>query len=426
MSTFEGADQAAKAELLDLLLDATQDGIVDLNLQTGETMYNRRWKHLLGFDSAELAEYHETPDSWRDLIHPDDRGQALRLIDEHLEQGWPLYTTVRMRHRHNSYKHILVRGGSHRDVEGCAVRLVLVFSDIDERIRYEQEQRAQLVWAHKMGAMAQLAAGVAREIDAPLQLVGDDLHFAKTAVDDLLRLVVMLRSALHGAAHAPASAEQLSELARVEVELNFESAREALPTAIERSLQGVERATKTLRAMRSFARPDNGEELSPTDLKALLESTVMMTTNEWKYVADVELGVAPGLPPVPCMSGELTQVVLDLIVNASHAIADVVGSSGNKGKISISAHTDGTHAVIHVADTGTGIPHHARAQVFEPFFTTKEPGKGTGQGLAMAYNTIVDRHKGRIEFETELGVGTTFIVRLPLRTASPGPSAVTT
>ena len=424
MSALNSTDNAAKAELLDLLLGATQDGIVEWNLQTGETVYNARWKHLLGFDSAELAEYHETPDGWRELIHPDDRAHALRLIDDHIKQGWPLYTTVRMRHRHNEYKHILLRGAAHRDATDCALRMVLVFSDVDERIRDEQRQRAQLAQAQKMGAIGQVAAGVAHEINTPLQFVGDNLHFAKTAIDALLARVSMLQNAVASAVHTPPGEAQLAELAQAELDLDFEYTREALPTAIERSLQGVDRVRNIVRAMKAFAHPDNGDVLSPTDLKELIESTVLVASNEWKYVAEVELALSPSLPPVPCLGGELNQVVLNLIVNASHAIADVVGCSGNKGKISISADSDATHAVIRISDTGTGIPDSARGKVFEQFFTTKEVGKGTGQGLAMAYNTIVERHKGSIEFETALGVGTTFTIRLPLQTVSQGPSGV--
>ena len=126
---------------------------------------------------------------------------------------------------------------------------------------------------------------------------------------------------------------------------------------------------------------------------------------------DVELDELPG---VACIAGEVNQVVLNLIVNASHAIGDVVGQSGEKGLITIKASSDATHAEIRVSDSGTGIPERARAKVFEPFFTTKEVGKGTGQGLSMAYNCIVKRHRGTISFETELGVGTCFIIRLPL------------
>jgi signal transduction histidine kinase len=275
-----------------------------------------------------------------------------------------------------------------------------------------------------LGAIGQLAAGVAHEINTPMQFVGDNLHFARSSVGDLLNLIDMLRTTVEQATTQPVGEARLSELAQAEIELDFEYAREALPTAIERSLTGVERVTKIVRAMKSFAHRSDDDHLTPTDLKGLIESTVMVATNEWKYVAEVDLDLATDLPPVPCIGSELNQVVLNLIVNASHAISDVVGSSGNKGKISISAASDSTHAVIRVADTGTGIPEHAREKVFEPFFTTKEVGKGTGQGLAMAYNCIVKRHRGSIDFETELGVGTTFEIRLPLVSTETSRSGV--
>jgi PAS domain S-box-containing protein len=516
----------AKAKLLELLLSATQDGIVDWNLETDEVAYNERWKHLLGFDSAEHAEYCALPDAWRDLMHHEDRPLTLKLIDDHLKQGWPLYTTVRMRHRHGGYRHVLVRGAAGRNANDEAVRLVLIFSDIDERIRGEDRQRAlvsalpdtlfrvrsdgtilglkrgieradspfaalqegmtlnesiadarvrarleaalaepltlaqgpqtlgvsstsssgatihheirivrsgedelvcivrdvtnqrelegRLLQSQKLGAIGQLAAGVAHEINTPMQFIGDNLHFANAGITDLFTLLDMLRSAVEASCQTPLGEARLQELAQAELDLDFAYTREALPTAIERSLGGVERVTKIVRAMKAFAHPDS-DRLSPTDLKALIESTVVVATNEWKYVADVDLQLDQELPPVPCLGGELNQVVLNLIVNASHAIADVVGSSGNKGKISISTACDATHAVIRVKDSGTGIPEHARAKVFEPFFTTKEVGKGTGQGLAMAYNCVVKRHKGTIDFETRLGEGTTFVIRLPLQ-----------
>ena len=528
------SDAAAQARLLELLLNATQDGIVDCDLVSGVTTYNARFRHVLGYDGAEHVAYCASESAWRDLMHPQDRGHALKLIDDHLKQGWPLHTTVRMQHRYGGYRHIMVRGAAHRDEADKPLRLVLIFSDIDERIRGEERQRAlvsalpdtlfrvrgdgvilsvkggveregspfaalregltlgesigdarlrahleaalaeprdisqaaqtlsvtcviadgsqlhheirivrsseeelvcivrdvterrgleeRLLQSQKLGAIGQLAAGVAHEINTPMQFIGDNLHFARTAITDLLTLVELLRTTVQEATAGPVSAARLAQLSQAEVELDFDYTRDALPTTIERSLTGVERVTKIVRAMKSFAHPD-GDRMTPTDLRALIESTVMVATNEWKYVADVELNLDAALPPVPCIGGELNQVVLNLIVNASHAIADVVGSSGEKGKISISAASDDTHAVIVVKDSGTGIPEHARAKVFEPFFTTKEVGRGTGQGLAMAYNCVVKRHRGSIEFETALGAGTTFVIRLPL-TGDVGKSAV--
>jgi len=137
--------------------------------------------------------------------------------------------------------------------------------------------------------------------------------------------------------------------------------------------------------------------------------------NEWKHVAELATDFDPQLPPVPCLPGEFNQVILNLIINAAHAIADVVGkNSGAKGRITISTRRQGEWVEVRVADTGTGIPEAVRGRIFDPFFTTKPVGKGSGQGLAIAHSVIVDKHDGTLTFETEMGRGTTFIIRLPL------------
>jgi len=195
---------------------------------------------------------------------------------------------------------------------------------------------------------------------------------------------------------------------------------EEVPKSICQTLQGVASVAKIVRAMKDFSHPGSGEK-TPADLNHGIESTVTVARNEWKYVADLDLVLDPQLPLVPCLPGEINQVVLNLVINAAHAIGDVVGDgAGGKGRILVSTRRQGDWAVIRVQDTGTGIPEAAQARVFDPFFTTKAVGKGTGQGLAIAYSVVVEQHKGTIEFETELGKGTTFIVRLPLH---PGPVA---
>jgi two-component system NtrC family sensor kinase len=524
--TDDPSDLAAKAELLELLMSATQDGILDWNLVTNHANYNPRWQLLLGFDDNELAGRAEAPELWQELIHPDDRPATAKLLSDHLDQNWPFSTTLRMRHRSGGYRHILCRGTTHRDADDRALRMVIIFSDIDERIRAEGRQRAlvsalpdtlfrvrsdgtisgvkhgrqregspfaalregmtlgdsfsdpralallraavapngasdpqsattvqistvlgegatihhevrvvhngddecvcivrdvteqreleaQLLETQKLGAIGQLAAGVAHEINTPMQFIGDNLHFVTGAVGDLVGLLDRFKAAVKEGENAPLGARKVEELVIAEMDADFEYARVALPQALQRSLSGVDRVSTIVRAMKSFAHP-GGDQLAPTDLKGLIESTVVVATNEWRYVADVELELDANLPPVPCIAGELNQVVLNLIVNASHAIGDVVGETGEKGRITIRSASDDSHAEIRVSDTGTGIPDAARAKVFEPFFTTKEVGKGTGQGLSMAYNCIVKRHRGTISFETELGTGTTFIIRLPL------------
>jgi signal transduction histidine kinase len=169
-----------------------------------------------------------------------------------------------------------------------------------------------------------------------------------------------------------------------------------------------------VRAIKEFSHPGPLEK-TPLNINRAIESTVLVSRNEWKYVADLHTELTEGLPPVVCVAGEFNQVILNLIVNAAHAIADVVAAKpGEKGEIVVSTHRDGEWAEIRVRDTGTGIPKDAHPSIFNPFFTTKVVGKGTGQGLAIAHSVIVQKHGGTISFDTETGVGTTFKIRLPI------------
>jgi signal transduction histidine kinase len=223
----------------------------------------------------------------------------------------------------------------------------------------------------------------------------------------------MLMDKLERAAHAMLTTDDLAAVQGALGSADFDYLRETLPRALESSLDGVSRVTAIVKAMKAFSHPGSGE-LEPTQLAKVIDDTVTVAKSEWKYVADVEVRHDPELPAVRCVPSEISQVLLNLIVNACHAITDVVGTSGDKGRIVIETRRVEGFAELRVSDTGSGIPEHARPKVFEPFFTTKDVGKGTGQGLAMAHGTIVGRHRGTIHFETESGRGTTFIVRLPL------------
>jgi signal transduction histidine kinase len=176
--------------------------------------------------------------------------------------------------------------------------------------------------------------------------------------------------------------------------------------------------------MKEFSHPDTKEKI-PLDLNHAINSTITVARNEWKYVADMETDFDSSLPLVSCLPGEINQVILNLIVNAAHAIADVVKKGGlEKGKIKVQTRNCSEWAEIRIQDSGTGIPKKVQSRIFDPFFTTKEIGKGTGQGLAIARSVIVDKHGGSIHFETEEGKGTTFIIRLPLNGKSLAPRAV--
>ncbi|MFQ5506905.1 MAG: sensor histidine kinase, partial [Planctomycetota bacterium] len=207
----------------------------------------------------------------------------------------------------------------------------------------------------------------------------------------------------------------LEELAAAVERADLSYLAEEIPRAIGESLEGVERVSGIVGAMKEFSHP-GGRSMSQVDLNHAIQSTITVSRNEWKYVSELVTDLDPALPPVPCLPGEIHQVILNIIVNAAHAIGGQgpTGGSGAKGTITVSSRLEGDWAEIRIADTGSGIPEEIRARIFDPFFTTKEVGKGTGQGLAIAHATVVKKHGGELSFETEMGKGTVFIVRLPL------------
>jgi PAS domain S-box-containing protein len=264
----------------------------------------------------------------------------------------------------------------------------------------------------KLQSIGQLAAGIAHEINTPMQFVGDNTRFLSDAFSDLTTLVRTLRTAIDGLALAPQLAAALSEAER-RADLAF--MLEEVPKAIAQTLDGVERVTRIVKAMKEFSHP-GAEELTVTDINHAIESTTIVSRNEWKYVADLRLDLDAGMPAIPVLPGAFNQVILNLVVNAAHAIADVVAGSGEKGLITISTRDQGDAALVMVTDTGTGIPESVRGRIFDPFFTTKEVGRGTGQGLAIARAEIIGKLGGSIDIRTATeGTerGTTFILTIP-------------
>jgi len=268
---------------------------------------------------------------------------------------------------------------------------------LEEEMMQRKHLETQLVHAQKMEAVGQLAAGIAHEINSPSQFVNDNVMFLKDAVNELL-------AAVSGEGEIPDAKE-------------IEFLRENAPGSVEQALQGMERITTIVKSMKNFAYRDAASEKRPQNLNQAIEATAVVATNEWKYHAELKTDLDSNLPFVPCNIGEINQVVLNLIVNAAHAIRDSELKDG-KGLILVSTRQYDQYVVITIQDNGGGIPEHVQGKIFEPFFTTKEVGVGTGQGLAIAHNVITKSHGGHIWFETEQGKGTTFFIRLSLDTPS--------
>jgi signal transduction histidine kinase len=292
------------------------------------------------------------------------------------------------------------------------------------KLKIEAEQRAQmevdLRLAHKLEAIGQLASGIAHELNTPIQFVGDSLHFASGACTDVLKVLDGYREILGRVASAHGDAAALEQAAQLETEADLSYLTTEIPLAFARISEGAARVATIVRAMKEFAHPDRREKAA-ADLNNAISNTLIVASSEYKYLAQIDLSLG-ALPLVCCHLGDLNQVFLNLIVNAAHAIQAVVGTSGRLGRIGLSTRVDGPDVVVQISDTGCGIAQEISTKVYDPFFTTKPVGQGTGQGLAIARSIIVDKHRGSIDFTSQVGTGTTFVIRIPVLGAAPPPS----
>ncbi len=314
------------------------------------------------------------------------------------------------------------------DAAGKLTHYVVVGADITARLEADRKRQElqdaliterhnrehienELRLAQKLEAVGRLAAGVAHEINTPIQYVGDSVHFLQTACEDINQLLESYRRGLNDIANGTTAVDVQHRLAEAERIADMEFIAAEMPKAFERTLDGVDRVAKIVRAMKEFSHPDV-EEQSTADINHALDSTLIVAKNEYKYSADIETRFAI-LPPVMCNIGELNQVFLNLLINASHAIADG-GKEVGTGKITVTTEHKGDLVEIAFADNGCGIPKENLDKIFDPFFTTKEVGRGTGQGLAITRSIIVDKHRGSVQVESTVGVGTRFILQLPV------------
>jgi PAS domain S-box-containing protein len=330
---------------------------------------------------------------------------------EHMELEGSSQIELPLRHQNGSEVWVELSATAILDETGIYGGAIIHCLDISIRRQIE----LQLRHAQKMESIGQLAAGIAHEINTPTQFVSDNLRFLSDSFGDLHKLIISyngLYTILQEKQEEPEMLESIEQL-RQEIDLDF--ILSDIPQAFAEATEGVGRITRIVKAMKEFSHPETDQK-SATDINHAIESTVTVARNEWKYVAELELNLDPELPLVPCLPGELNQVILNLVINAAHAIEEAKEKRGDreKGLITVSTSVEVDWAVIRITDTGTGIPNTIRNRIFDPFFTTKRVGRGTGQGLAISHSVIVDKHHGKLHFTTEENVGTTFIIELPL------------
>ena len=508
--------------LLELILQASLEGVVRHDLVGGTCEHDGRFLSVLGFD-PETEREEACSELWLQVTHPEDRDEVLALWADHIESGWPFQHTWRMSHCHGGYRWVWCRSTVRLDDRGTPVEAVSLFSDVTDHVETARRHQTlvealpdtvlrfrrdggvvdahlsgrpsdviaaglsvgaildsaihgpvadmlrdmgdrcltdqvslneewswddgsathhlelrfvpcgtdevfclardvsekkrmeqQLLQGQKLESIGQLAAGIAHEINTPLQFIGDNLQFLQKAIDRFSQVANAYREALEESG----ASELVERMHRAEKKLKLRFVSKRAAPAAEACIEGVERLAGIVAAMKEFSHPGS-DRPAEADLNRALQSTVKISTHEWKNVAEVELDLDDSLPHVSCFVGEINQCFLNIIVNAAHALGERYGET-REGRIGIQSRRAEGAVEIRIADNGPGIPDHVRERIFDPFFTTKDVGKGTGQGLSLARKTIVDRHGGALECESRLGKGTTFVVRLPLgATAQP-------
>lgn len=398
-------------------LIANTPAIIYTSVPTGDfkmTFVSANAKRMLGYEPSEMV---ADPNFWFNHIHPDDAPNIFSSLALVFVEGQRTYeyrfkaSDGRYLWMHDSLRLIYDDHGNPLEVVGSLTNITdrKLMEEALQREGEEQmrlinqlrETQAQLLQSEKMASIGQLAAGVAHEINNPVGFVNSNMGALKNYVESLLDLVTVYDQIF---TKLPQTESVRADLDAAREQADLEFMRDDVTDLVRESMDGLKRVRDIVQSLKDFSHV--GEtEWQMTDLHHGLDSTLNIAHNEFKYKATVEKHYGD-LPLVKCLASQINQVFMNLIVNASHAIKD-------HGVITIRTGCENDWVWVEIGDNGCGIPEDIRSRIFEPFFTTKPVGKGTGLGLSVSYN-IVQKHGGRIEVHSEMGVGTRFIIRLPV------------
>ncbi len=391
---------ARQTERLEVTLLSISDAVITTDISGKVVFLNAAAENLTGWFQSEAQGEHLLK-----LIsfHDPNNGMAFRFdtqCEEHKNRLVHLYDRKGTRRLVNLSTSPI---NAYFDKDLCTV---LIFRDVTEQHQVEERNRL----SQKMESIGQLAAGIAHEINTPMQYVGDNVRFLDQSFKDICQALELLSSLVNKNNSSVAAQEIKTHLSSIDVNYLINE----IPIAVHDALEGIERVTKLVKAMKDFTHPGTNEK-SLVNINHGILATITISRNNWKYVAEMITDLDPNLPPVMCNADEINQVILNLIVNAADALHDSAkNNESTKGTITVRTRFDQQWVYIFITDNGPGIEPTLRDKIFDPFFTTKEVGKGTGQGLAIAHDIIVNKHRGRIDLETKLEHGTTFTVILPL------------
>lgn len=404
---------ATEKTLIDVTLRNISDGVITIDVEQRIVLINNAAAEIIGWPMDDVLgrpfrEVFCIADNKTNQIVPDPAGEI--IINKHQFDFTDNTTLIS---KDGSRKIIIHKSNPLKDKDENIIGFVLVFYDVTEQKKVE----ARLALSQKMESIGQLAAGIAHEINTPMQYIGDNNKFLQDAFKDICEYLIKYHHCLMSIGDGELSKNDWEQLLDMDAKADIEYLVSEIPLAIEQSLEGLSRVSELVLAMKNFAHPGNKEKIS-ADINRGIEGTISISRNEWKYVADMEMDLDYNLLPINCVVDEINQVILNMIVNSAHAIKEAVDRSYySKGRIYISTRARENSVEITISDNGIGIPESLLERIFDPFFTTKEVGKGTGQGLAITHDIIVNKHQGSIQVESREGIGTSFTITLPITNA---------
>lgn len=296
-----------------------------------------------------------------------------------------------------------------RDEHNTITGGIVTFRNLTQ-LRLEESKR---IHSMKLVAIGELSAGIAHEINTPIQFIGNNISFLQDSFNDIFELLKSYQNLAVAVADDPKYKDLLTQLKHQEEDVDVDYLEEETPSAFKQTIHGVERVTDLVQGLKGFAHSGTEDHKTETNINEVVKNSLLVCKNAFKYVAELETSLGD-LPSIKVFPGDIGQVIVNLVVNAAQAIEEVKGDGGNMGKITVQSSFDDTSILITITDTGGGIPEKIRDRIFDPFFTTKEVGKGSGQGLAISHTIIKEKHGGEMSFTSEIGIGTTFTIKLPL------------
>jgi PAS domain S-box-containing protein len=379
-------------------LEGAGDCVWDWDPQTDLIKFSSRWMEIIGCAAEQIP---LSGNQWLESCHPDDKATVLAKMKAYLHGELPSFgAEFRMQATNKTWKWIFARGKIvKRDQQGLPIRLIGTLTDISEH----KTLQAQLIQAQKLESIGQMAAGIAHEINTPIQYIGDNLN---ALAENFISL-----NAYQQALLLSADVQQGEQIQALVKKFDLEFILEDSPAAIAGALEGVSRVAEIVKAMNTFSHVESSKCMQTINLHDTINSALIITRNRYKLIALVETHFSSQVGKLKCYVAELNQVLLNLIINAVHAIEE---KHIETGLIRISTYKHPDTIEIEIADNGVGIPEAIQDKVFNLFFTTKPVGKGTGQGLSLAHSIIVEKHHGKLYFESSVGLGTTFHIHLPI------------